>query len=288
MPTTREIKRRINSVNSTAQITKALQMVSASKMMKAQERAEKAIPYTEGLYDIVNMIGNIEGYESPYLRKVEKVSNIALVLVGQSRGFVGSLSTSMIYTINKAVDELRLKHEGVNIEAVTLYKTGLRIANSLNLKSEYHFAEYVESPTSTDITALLKLLKEGFEQRKFDKIYIAYTHFITTINQEPVVKQLLPLSFETQDQQHPAADFDFEPGIEAVLGTLLPEYFETQLLTAILESIASEHSARMVAMQNATDNALELEDSLSLLYNRTRQSKITAELIDIVSGSSAI
>lgn len=287
MSSTREIKNRIKSVQSTAKITRALEMVSASKMLKAQERAYSTAPYAQGLYEIVSMIGNIREYKSPYLREVDQVNKVLVIIVGPSRGFVGSLTSDLAGTLDKYIDELRLDNSGVVVEAVTVGKLGQKIAGRLNLKISHHFEGFGEKPTQTEISALVEIVKKGFEGENFDEVHIAYSHIISTVEQKSVVKKLLPLSFELEDREEVATqeDYIFEPSIEEVLDSLLPEYFEIQLLSSLIETTASEHSARMVAMKNATDSAEELNEELVLKYNKTRQSKITEEINDIVGGS---
>ncbi|KKQ34689.1 MAG: ATP synthase gamma chain [candidate division WS6 bacterium GW2011_GWA2_37_6] len=291
MATTREIKRRIKSIDSTAQITKALQMMSASKMAKAQQVASESVPYAEGLYEIVNLIGDVKGYKSPYIREIAKVEKAVIVLVGPTRGFVGTQVSALAYDAKIYLDEFKRKNTGVEISAICVNSLGLKLAKLLGIDVRLSFLDIAELPGVYDLEALIKVLREGFEAGEFDEVHIAYTHFVNTIIQKPVIKKLLPIKFEELAKQlqekeiKKETNFLFEPGRDKVLDKLLPEYFEMQVLSALLESKASEESARMIAMKNATDNAIELRDKLFLKYNRTRQSKITAEIIDIVSGS---
>jgi len=278
------IKRRINSITNTAQITRALQMVSAAKINKTQKQAEQLMIYSEGIYELVKMIGAIRDFESPYTKKHDKVENILILIIGPSRGFVGSLVANQEIYLNRYIDDLRLKYSGVNISTITKHKMAFKIAKALNLDITNHFDEYIEEPSMTDLSAMLKIIIEGFEAAEFDEVYVSYNHFINTIQQIPQVKKVLPIQLEHEDSNN-ETDFVYEPGQIAVLNQLLPEYFEIQILDAILESIASEHSSRMVSMKNATDNANELKEKLQLQYNRSRQSQITAEIMDIVGGS---
>ncbi len=286
---TREIKRRINSVSSTSQITKALQMVSASKMNKAQEHAKGIETYAQGLYDIVGLMGNIDDYESIYTKKIDETKNIVLLIIGPDRGFVGSLVSAQTILINDFVDNYRLKHSGVSIKSITKHRVAKRISDVLNFDNLYHFEEYQDNPTPSDLSSLNTVLLDGFKKGKFDEIYVSYNHFVNTIIQKPIIKKLLPIEFEkAEESKNVTTDMTFEPTKSEVLDTLLPEYFQTQVLDAIVESIASEHSARMVAMQNATDNANELRNELELSFNRSRQAKVTSEILDIVGGSRII
>lgn len=287
MANTREIKRRMHSTKNTAQITRALQMVSASKMKKAQTRALESLPYAEGLYELVSTIGNLKDLENPFLREVEEVKNVLFVIVGPSRGFVGSMVSNLTIALDKYIDQIRLNEEGVKVKAITIGKVGKRIGEILNLEITHMIQEYKDDLESQDLDSLKEIIKTGFETQEYDEVYLAYTHFVNTLTQDPKIKRILPIKLDqkSQAESETKKDIVFEPGRKAILNTLLPEYFENQILTAILEVVASEHSARMVSMQNATDNALELMDSLNLEYNKSRQSKITSEIIDIVSGS---
>lgn len=284
MADSKSIKRRIGSISNTAQITKALQMVSATKINRTQKQAEQLISYAEGIYELVKMIGPIMDFDSPYTKQPLVVKNILILIIGPSRGFVGSLVANQVLQLDKFIDELRLKYPGTNIKVITKHKVGFRIAKSLNLEISHHFDEYIEEPDMTSVSAMLNMLTEGFEEGEFDHVYVSYNHFVNTIQQIPIVKQVLPIEIQ-QKKMEASDDFVYEPSKSSVLNKLLPEYFDIQILDALLESIASEHSARMVSMKNATDNANELKEELQLKYNRTRQSQITAEIIDIVGGS---
>jgi F-type H+-transporting ATPase subunit gamma len=263
-------------------------------MQKAQDRALRALPYAQGIYEIVSRIGNIKDFKSPYLREVALVKRIAVVVIGTSRGFVGGQLATLTAAAYKLNAELQQKYPGAEILGISLHKTGLRVLSHSGIKSELHFAEYVEAPTTTDLTAIFSLLTEKFANGEYDEVHLAYTHFINTIAQKAVTKKLLPISLEelvsaaktaTEGELKAQRAYIFEPDPKTVLNFLLPEYFHTQVYTALLEATASEHSARMVAMKNATDNAMDLKKSLTLKYNSQRQAKITQELIEIINGS---
>jgi len=293
MASLRDIKRRVTSVNNTAQITKAMQMVSASKMQKAQDRALKSIPYANGIYQIVNKLkGGMNDYTSVYLKKPKTIKNIGIVVVGMSRGFVGSQMTLLTSKIDKLKQRLINKYPEADISGISIHKTAQKILINAGIKSKYHFADFIELPTSTEFTHIFVLLENKFEDGEFDEVYIVYTRFKSTLVQVATSKKILPLDIEKISKEADSAklnidsdDFVYEPDIEAVLSKLLVKYFHTQIYTAILESIASEHSARMVVMKNATDNAYELEKQLTLKYNRGRQTAITNQIIEVISGS---
>ncbi len=318
MSSIREIKRRIKSVKSTAQITKAMQMVAASKMKRAQDRASAAIPYAQGLYEIVNKIATVDGYSHPILRQVEEVKKVGVLVIAPSRGFAGSLPAALLLKTDEVIDELRLKYKDVEIRGIGVHKLGLKTLVKLNVEMDFQFAEFIESPTTTDLTSIYKVILEKFMKGEYDEVHMVYTHFVNTAIQRPTTKKILPLSLEElvetakakqpKKEDLPAGkqgneekkdgeeidevhntdnDFEFEPSVKVVLNKLLPEYFEMQIFAALLESIASEHSARMVAMKQATDNAKEMVSDLTLVYNKTRQTAITQEMLEIVGGTMA-
>lgn len=286
----KQIKTRIGSVSNTAQITNAMQMVSATKMLKAQQKALKSVPYTELIYEIVSKMGSIKEYKSIYLKEITDVKNIAIVVVGTSRGFVGSQITSLISNVVKLKSKLKEQYPGAEFRGISIHKTGLKIIQNAGIKSDLHFGQYFENKSTTELSSIFNSLVERFEDKTYDLIFIVYTHFLNTSVQKPVSKQLLPISIEelvleenkATSTQHGV--FLFEPNISEILDKLLPEYFQSQIYTGILDSIASEHSARMIAMKNATDNALSLKGSLTLKYNRQRQAQITQQLIEVVNG----
>lgn len=270
-------------------------MMSASKMSKAQQAAEAGLPYSQGLYEIVNLIGKVQGYKSPYIHEDQKeeklgVNNALMIIVGSTRGFVGSMTNNLAVRIQNYMQE----QKGLNFSAVCVNALGAKMANMLKIEISHSFLDIPEMPSVTDLQSLIQLVQEIFIQGEAAEVHIAYTHFVNSVMQEPIIKRLLPIRMDElaeeveqkkEAKQETQTDFIFEPGKSKVLDRLLPEYFEMQILSAILDSKASEESARMIAMQNATENALELKDKLFFKYNRTRQSKITSEIIDIVSGA---
>jgi len=293
MQSTKEIKNRIGSIKSTAKITKALQLVSAVKMQKAQNRYNQAHIYAQALYELVNKLGDIKDFKSPFLRQPEKVKNIAIVVIGTDRGFVGSMISNLIVSTFQLKDELEQKYPHANILGVSLHKTGLKIIQNAGIKSKLHFSEYNDAATQTDLTAVYSYLIEGFSKGEFDLIYVVYARFVNTISQVFEAQRILPIEFDqmNQDATHNAERetqngvFTFEPDQEEILNEILPQYFQTTLYTALLSSIASEYSSRMVAMKNATDNANDLMDNLTLEYNKSRQAGITQQIIEVVSGA---
>lgn len=289
MASLREIKSRIKAVKSTAKITKAMQMISASKMAKAQLRSNSAFPYAHSLKELINGLDNLSDYSSPFLIQREP-KKIGYLIIGSSRGFVGGMITALKVEIAENITKLKEENSNLEFSTITLHKEGLKIAEQLNLKNDYHFAKFIDNPSSTDISAIKKVVLDNYQNYQYDKVYIAYTYFKSVINQEPKVEQILPIPIKVGAGENLDKDnktFLYEPDIKTILDQLIPEYIENQIFSALLNSIASEYSARMVAMKNATDNANELNDKLSLYYNRTRQSNITKEITEIVSASKS-
>jgi F-type H+-transporting ATPase subunit gamma len=285
----KQIKNRITSVTNTSQITNAMQMVSATKMIKAQQRALNSIPYGQLIYEIVSKMGSINEYRSVFLNQSKDIKNIGIVVIGTARGFVGSLITNITNHTYQLSQELKVKYPNANIKGISIHKTGLKILQNAGIPNDLHFSEYFENKNTTYLTPVFQSLVEKFERGEYDIIYLVHTHFINTVNQKAVSKQILPISIdelakESEAHKSISKPFLFEPNIAGILDKLLPEYFQTQIFTGILESIASEHSARMVAMKNATDNAKDLKNSLTLKYNRQRQALITQQLIEVVNG----
>lgn len=307
MGSLRAIKRRITTSKSTAQITRAMQMVSASKMKKSEESAREAMPYADGIYEVVRTIGKIKDYKSPYLRIPKRIKKIAVVVIGPGRGFVGELISKLLLSTADKVEKLKKDHPDAEIVGISLHKVALKIVNGVGIDSEYHFAQYLDSPDTTNLSPIFKILLDGFTGGEFDEVYLSYMYFVNTMVQKPVFKKVLPISFEKLVEEakgevssksqtlganrevkaEDVKDFIFEPSPSEVLDFLLPEYFETQILTSVLSSNASEHSARMVAMKNATDNANELVKNLTLKYNRSRQANITQEILEVAMGAAS-
>jgi F-type H+-transporting ATPase subunit gamma len=284
MASLRAIKRRIQTVKNTAQVTKAMQMISANKMKQAEKLAKQTIPYTEGLFEVVRRIGKITDYSSPLLKRSANVRNIAVVVIGPSRGFVGGLITNLTVNTIKAINDLKLQNPGANVLGVSVHRKALNIVTNLGIEDKYHFAKYFDHPTTTELSSIYSTILNGFMNEEFDEVYLAYMHFVNTMVQKPVFKRLLPIKFDVTDEKKENT-FIFEPSKSTILDFVLPEYFESEVLTAILDSNASEQSARMVAMKSATDNAKAINKELSLQYNSTRQAKITNEILEIVSNA---
>jgi F-type H+-transporting ATPase subunit gamma len=287
MPSTREIRRRIRSIKNIAKVTKAMETVAAAKMRKAQAQVLATRPYAERSWVVLTHLARLrasEGVEQPLLQE-RPVRKVALLLITGDRGLAGAYNANII---RKAFDQIESwEGAGVDVTLVTVGRKGrdLMLRHGPPLRAE--FTGLADRPTSNDIAPVASILLGDFVAEEFDAVYMAYTKFVTTLRQEPTITQLLPI---VPDESLPnvAHDYIFEPDPEAILGEVLRGLTEIQILQALYESIASEQSARMVAMRNATEAANDLIGELTLSYNKARQESITKELLDIVGGASAL
>jgi len=280
----RTIRRRIRGVKNTAKITKAMEMVAASKMRRAQERGLAGRPYAEKIQQVIADLAALPeaGTTLHSLLQRRLVSNIAIVHITPDRGLCGGLNTN----INRLAAGFILE-QTVPVNLIAVGRKGLDFMrrHSCNILAE--FTQLGDRPSLMDTLPISHIIIDEYTKGAVDMVYLAYTQFVTTMTQKPVMEQLLPAE--------PAAiptvenvDYIYEPGPDAVLDQLLPRAIEMQVYHAVLESIASEQSARMVAMRNASDNANELITDLTLLYNKARQESITKELLDIAGGTAAL
>jgi len=288
MSSIRAIKRRITSVTSTSQITKAMQMVSASKMKKAQDLAQAGIPYATGIYNLISGIGPVKDYNHKFLNQPNSIKTVGIVLVAPSRGFAGSLPSSLLLKSSQLIDSIQEKYPKATIKGIGINKVAIKTLLKLNIDVDYQFTEKLKAPTQTELQPIFNTVESQFTDEKYDEIHLVYSHFINTMTYKASTKKLLPLSLsDMSNKDTKIKEHTFEPSAKKILDYLLPEYFQTQIHSAILESLACEHSARMVAMKQATDNAKSMIKDLNLLYNKTRQTTITREMLEIVTGAES-
>lgn len=294
MASAREIRRRIRSVKNIAKVTGALETVAASRVKRAQSQALATRAYAEAALDILRDVARHQkgDVSHPYLDKRPEVRKIAIVLITSDRGLAGPYNANII---RAAIDFE--KQQPVPVQYITIGRKGrdLMLRRGLNVIAE--FTDLPSSPTILDLSAIARIAVDDFLTRQVDEVVLAYTRYINMLRQEPRIEQLLPL-LPIQDQKpvalaegqqaEPSAIYTYEPDPEAVLNQILPRFTELQLYQALLESLASEHSARMVAMRNATENANTLVDDLTLSFNKARQLAITSEILDIVGGAEAL
>ncbi|MCE7986606.1 MAG: ATP synthase F1 subunit gamma [Caldilinea sp. CFX5] len=286
MASTREIRRRIKSVKNISQVTKAMEAVSAAKMRKAQNQVLATRPYAEQARNVLAYIARLSGNETHPLLEQRPVKRVGVMLVTADRGLAGGFNMNVI---KKAATLMREKRKaGAEVQVVTVGKKGRDWMLRYDPVIRAEFSKLPDSPKSQDIAPIARVLLDDYMQGHFDEVYVVYTDFVNTIKQEPVARKLLPVERPTEAATGMAPEYIFEPNPEVVLGQVLMGFTEVQILQALYESLASEHSARMVAMRNATDAANELIGSLTLTYNKARQENITTELMDIIGGSAAV
>ena len=287
MANTREIRRRIKSVTNISQVTKAMEAVSAAKMRKAQGQVTATRPYAHQAGEVLSYIARLPSIENELdpLIQPRPVKRIGILLITADRGLAGGFTANVIRELSKFMREKR--SAGYELEVVTVGRKGRDWLLRYDPVVRAEFTGMPDSPTTYDVGPITRLIVDDFTQEHFDEVYILYTHFVNTIRQEPHVKKLLPIE-AAEASVTMAPEYIFEPSPEAVLSQVVYGFIEVQVLQALYESIASEHSARMVAMRNATDAADELIDSLTLTYNKARQEGITNELMDIIGGTVAL
>jgi F-type H+-transporting ATPase subunit gamma len=287
LASTREIRRRIRSVKNIAQVTKAMEAVSAAKMRKAQNQVLATRPYAHQAREVLSYIARLSSAESDLnpLIKPRPVKRVGILLITADRGLAGGFNANVLrYT---AAFMRQQRRNGVEVEVVTVGRKGRDWLMRYDPVVRAEFTGMPDTPTSYHVGPIARLLIDDFTSGHFDEVYAIYTDFVNTLRQEPTAQKLLPIE-PAEPSVTMAPDYTFEPSPEAVLNQVLYGFTEVQILQALYESLASEHSARMVAMRNATDAAGELIDTLTLTYNKARQENITRELMDIIGGSTAI
>ncbi len=280
----REIKRRIRSVKNIAQVTKAMEAVSASKMRRAQQQVLATRPYAQKAQEVLNFLAYMPSNRQllhPLLQE-RPIERALMILVTADRGLAGGFNSNMIRTAVHFADEL-----GKPTMWITVGRKGRDYMARYGYKIIAEFTKLGDRPTAVDIAPIARVATEEFVAERVDAVYLCYTDFVNVLRQVPTIKQLLPIE-PIKPTVKWSPDYIFEPDPETILNTVLYRFVELQILQALYESIASEHAARMVAMRNATEAALELVDVLTLSYNKARQERITKEIMDIAGGTEAL
>ena len=286
MASLRDIKRKIGSVKNTQKITSAMKMVSAAKMKKAQEAMSSAKPYAVKIKEVVANIGKrVSSDAHPYLEVRENVENIGVLVITSDRGLCGAFNSSVIKEFNRFAE----KNKGKNLKVFCVGKTG----NSAIMKTPAEILEsYLEFSgriVYDDAIGIGDVVTKAFTEGVIDELYIIYNEYKSVTLQTPKVSKVMPLVFEENtEEDNDSIDYIYEPKPELLLAEILPKYINFTIYSALMESIAGEHSARMAAMDNATRNAGEMIDRLTLAYNKARQAAITTEILDIVNGAEAL
>jgi F-type H+-transporting ATPase subunit gamma len=288
----KEIRGKIKSVENTKKITKAMEMVAASKMRKAQERMRSARPYSEKVRNIAANLGKANPEYTHAFMKTNDVKAAGVIVISTDKGLCGGLNTNVLRAVTAKLRELQ--SAGSSVQTVAIGNKGFGFLNRVGAQVVSHVTQLGDTPHLDRLIGPVKVLLDQYAEGKLSAVYIAYTKFINTMRQEPVVEQLLPLSAAKMEAEAKAAggepgwDYIYEPDAQAVIDELLLRYVEALVYQAVAENMASEQSARMVAMKAATDNAGNLIGELKLVYNKTRQAAITKELSEIVSGAAAV
>ena len=287
MAGSKEIKTKIKSVQNTRKITKAMEMVAASKMRKAQERTRSARPYAEKIRNVAAHLSHANPeYRHPYLVRRETVKRIGIIVVTADKGLCGGLNTNVL---RMALAKMReWESQGESFEVCCIGNKGLGFMQRLGANVVSHVVGMGDKPHVERLIGALKIMLDGYTQDRFDRLEIFYTRFVNTMKQEPVMEQLLPLSGERLGSPEGSWDYLYEPDAKTVLDQTLTRYIEALIYQSVTENMASEQSARMVAMKAASDNAGSVIDELTLIYNKSRQAAITKELSEIVAGAAAV
>jgi F-type H+-transporting ATPase subunit gamma len=291
MAGTKEIRTKIKSVQNTRKITKAMEMVAASKMRRAQERMRNARPYSEKVRNIAANLGKANPEYRPAYLVEREVKNAGVIVVTTDKGLCGGMNTNVLRALTITMKELDSK--GISLSCTPIGMKGFQFLNRIKAKIVSHVTQMGDTPHLEKLIGAIKVQLDAYENGEVDAVYLAYTKFINTMKQEPVVEKLLPLSSEkltqtTDEAREYGWDYLYEPDPQSVVDELLKRYVEALIYQAVAENMASEQSARMVAMKAASDNAKNVIGELQLVYNKTRQAAITKELSEIVGGAAAV
>jgi F-type H+-transporting ATPase subunit gamma len=287
MPGTKEIRMKIRSVQNTRKITKAMEMVAASKMRRAQERMRAIRPYSEKIRAIAAHISHANPeYKHPFLAVRDTVKRVGLILVTTDKGLCGALNTNLLRTVLSQYKDWQ--QEGEEIDVCAIGNKGLGFMQRLGAHVVSQVTQLGDRPQMEKLIGAVKIMLDGYANDRVDRLMIAGNRFINSMKQEPFIGQLLPLSGERLGAPETVWDYIYEPEAKTVLDQVLVRYIETIIYHAVAENISCEQSARMVAMKAASDNADNLIDELTLIYNKNRQAGITKELSEIVGGAAAV
>ena len=285
----KEIRGKIKSVENTKKITKAMEMVAASKMRKAQDRMRAARPYSDTIRSIAAHLAEANPeYVHPFLVTQEDSKRIGMIVVTTDKGLCGGMNTNVLRIVTNKLRDLEAAGNGIDVVAIG--NKGLGYMNRIGAKVVSHVVQLGDTPHLDRLIGPIKILLDAYQEGKLDAIYLCYTKFINTMKQEPVIDQLLPLTPDKMqaDKSKHNWEYIYEPEAKPVIDELLVRYVEALIYQSVAENIASEQSARMVAMKSASDNAGNVISELRLVYNKTRQAAITKELSEIVAGAAAV
>jgi F-type H+-transporting ATPase subunit gamma len=288
MASGKEITTKIKSVENTRKVTSALEMVSASKIKKSQDLMFATRPYARMMLRIIGHLGKANPeYRHPFtVEHGPEVKRVGYIVISTDRGLCGGLNTNLFKAV--LADMGKWQQEGVEISVVTLGKKASSFFKNIKVEIAGHAQELGEHPQIEDLIGSIKIVLDQYREQSIDRVFLAYNDFINTMSQQPQVDRLLPLPDSDDSEIREIWDYIYEPDAETLLDTVLVRYIESLVYHAVLENLASEHAARMIAMKNASDNASELIDDLTLAYNKARQAAITQEISEIVAGAAAV
>ena len=287
MAIAKEIRIKIHSVKNTQKITKAMEMVAASKMRKTQDRMRRAVPYAKKIMEVISHValGHSE-YRHPFMESRE-VKRVGYIIVSTNRGLCGGLNSNLLKAVLK--DIKHKMEQGIEVDLCLIGSKALAFFKRMGGNVVAHTSSLGDAPSASDFIGVVKVMLDAYLEKRIDALYVCSNEFINTMRQDPTIQQVLPLvSAEDHSMQH-HWDYLYEPdNAPALLDTLLTRYIESQVYRAVIENIACEQAARMLAMRSATDNAADIISNLQLIYNKARQAAITRELSEIVAGASVI
>jgi len=283
----KEITTKIRSIENTRKVTSALEMVSASKIRKSQELMNATRPYARMIRRVMGHLSKANPeYRHPFTVRRDETKKVGYIIISTDRGLCGGLNTNLFKLVLASITQWRAKDAEVCL--VTLGKKASAFFKNINVEITAHTSGLGEKPQIEDLIGSIKVMLDAYREEEIDLVYIVYNSFINTMTQQPVLEQLLPLPESDDEEIRDIWDYIYEPDAEALLDTVLVRYIEADVYQAVLENLASEHAARMIAMKNATDNAGELIDELTLVFNKARQAAITQEISEIVAGAAAV
>ena len=283
----KQIKTQIKSLQSTQKITRAMEMVAASKMRKAQDRMHSARPYAEKIRDVAGHLSHANPeYHHPFLLERDEVKRVGYIIISSDRGLCGGLNTNML---KAAVADMKEWHDkGVDVDFCSIGSKAQGFMKRFGFKMVSSASHLGDAPQISQLIGVVKVMLDAYVEGKLDRLMLVYNKFVNTMTQEPTVALLLPLKADGSDEYEHHWDYIYEPEAKPVLDALLTRFIETLVYQGVVENIACEQSARMVSMKAASDNAGDMIDDLELIYNKARQAAITQELSEIVSGAAAL
>jgi F-type H+-transporting ATPase subunit gamma len=283
----KEITGKIRSIENTKKVTSALEMVSASKIRKSQDLMNATRPYTRMIRRVMGHLSKANPeFRHPFTVRREETKKVGYIIVSTDRGLCGGLNINLFKLVLASIQEWR--GQGAEVSLVTLGKKASAFFKNINVEIAAHAHDLGEKPQIEDLIGSIKVMLDAYREEHIDLVYIVYNDFINTMSQRPRLEQLLPLPETDDEEVRDIWDYIYEPDAEALLDTVLVRYIEADVYHAVLENLASEHAARMIAMKNATDNAGDLIDELTLAFNKARQAAITQEISEIVGGAAAV